>query len=334
MTPSSDGGSTIVVERATGYLAVQDLGRPGHRADGVPPSGAMDPLALRLANLLAGNAEDAAALEWSVGEAVLRLTHDTRLAIAGAGVRATLDDAPAPLWTSLAARAGSELRIEPAPGGRFCYVAVAGGIDVPPVLGSRATYLPARLGGHQGRALRAGDALAAGASPVTAPVEGATISESLLPSYDAAAPVRLVAAAQAALLDERGWQLLIGEEHRVGAGDRMGYRLDGPAIPPRALDALPSEGACAGAVQLPGDGHPIVLMPDGPTVGGYAKPAVVITADLARLAQRPVGAAIRFSLVDVAEAQAVTRRAEAKVGELSAHLGTRTDTSRGSHGRR
>ena len=311
---------TIVVERSRGYLAVQDLGRPGHRADGVPPGGAMDRLALRLANLLAGNVGTAAALEWSVGEAVLRLARDTRLAIAGAGARATLDGETVPLWTSIAARAGSALRLEPTPGGRFCYVAIAGGIDVPIVLGSRATYLPARFGGHEGRALDAGDALAAGAPRDALPAEGAAIPESLRPAYDSAAPIRVVATAQAELLDERGWRALLGEEHRIGPGDRMGYRLDGPAMPPRAADALPSEGACAGAVQLPGDGHPIVLMPDGPTVGGYAKPAVVIGADLARLAQRPIGGAVRFARVEVVEAQAATRRAEAKGEELARYL--------------
>src|SRR5687767_10766686 len=119
----------IVVERVAGYLAVQDLGRPGHRADGVPPSGAMDPFALRLANLLAGNAEGDGALEWSVGEAVLRVARPARVALAGAGVRATLDGEPAPLWTTLAAAEGSLLRLEPSPGGRFCYVAIEGAID-------------------------------------------------------------------------------------------------------------------------------------------------------------------------------------------------------------
>jgi allophanate hydrolase subunit 2 len=180
--------------------------------------------------------------------------------------------------------------------------------------------------------LRAGDALAIGAARAAPPAEGTAIPESLRPSYDSVAPIRLVAAAQARLLDERGWRLLLGEEHRVGPGDRMGYRLDGPAMPPRAADALPSEGACAGAVQLPGDGHPIVLMPDGPTVGGYAKPAVVISADLARLAQRPAGAAIRFALVEVAEAQAVTRLAESKVRELSRYLGARAQHEGGRPG--
>lgn len=283
-------------------------------------SGAMDPLALRIANLLVGNVESAAALEWSVGEAVLRIARDGRLAIAGLGARATLDGAPIPLWTSIDAHSGSLLRLEPASGGRFCCIALEGGMDVAPVLGSRATYLPARFGGHEGRVLRAGDAIPLGAPQGARPARGAAVPEALRPVYDPAAPIRLVAAAQASLLDEHGWRLLLEEEHRVGPGDRMGYRLDGPAMPPRAADTLPSEGACAGAVQLPGDGHPIVLMPDGPTVGGYAKPAVVITADLARLAQRPVGAAVRFALLEVAAAQGVTRLAEARTREILMHL--------------
>jgi biotin-dependent carboxylase-like uncharacterized protein len=301
----------IVVERAAGYLAVQDLGRPGHRADGVATSGAMDPFALRLANRLVGNADGAAALEWSVGDVVLRCRRATPIAIAGAGGRATIDGEPVPLWTSLAIAAGSALRLEPVPGGRFCCIAVAGGIDVPLVLGSRATYLPARLGGHEGRLLRAGDTLAAGARSGDAAPEGATVPPSARDD-DPAAPIRIVAAAQGELLGDDGWRALLDAEHRIGAGDRMGYRLDGPPVPLRAADALPSEGAVAGAIQLPGDGHPIVLMPDGPTVGGYPKPAVVISADLRRLAQRPLGAAIRFALVGVEEAQ----RARSAVEDL------------------
>jgi biotin-dependent carboxylase-like uncharacterized protein len=298
----------IVVERAAGYLAVQDLGRPGHRAEGVAAAGAMDPLALRLANLLVGNDEGAAALEWSVGEAVLRCTVAMRLAITGAGVRATIDGAPAPLWTTLAAAAGSMLRLEPAAGGRFCYVGVAGGIDVPLVLGSRSTYLPARFGGLEGRLLRAGDALQLGAPPVGGPPEGTTVAEAVHRD-DSGAPIRIVAAAQGALLGDDGWRVLLESEHRIAAGDRMGYRLDGPPILLRTSDALPSEGAAAGAIQIPGDGHPIVLMPDGPTVGGYPKPAVVITADLRRLAQRAVGATVRFALIEVEEAQRLRREA-------------------------
>lgn len=307
----------IHIERSVGYLAVQDLGRPGHRAAGVPPGGAMDPLALRLANRLVGNDDRCAALEWSVGEAVLRFARDARVAIAGAGARATVDDDPAPLWTSLQARRGSVLRLEPAPGGRFAYVALDGGIDVPVVLGSRATYLPARLGGLEGRLLRAGDALPLGTPVAAFPPEGACVAEALRPSYDPARSIRVVAAAQAEALDDDGWRVLLAGAHSIGSGDRMGYRLDGPAMRPRAADAIPSEGACPGAVQLPGDGHPIVLMPDGPTVGGYVKPAVVAAADLAALAQRPAGAPVRFALVDADEARRARLEQEALLAEVA-----------------
>ena len=310
----------IVVERAAGYLAVQDLGRPGHRADGVAASGAIDPLAHRLANALVGNADLEATLEWSVGEAVLRFTRETRIAVAGAGARATIDGEPAPLWTSLPARAGSVLRLEPAPGGRFCHVAAGGGIDVPLVLGSRSTYLPARFGGHEGRPLRAGDRLPVGDAPSRAPAAGAAVAEPIRGEDDPDAPLRIVAAAQGALLDDEGWRALLEGEHRVGPGDRMGLRLDGVPVRARAPDALPSEGACAGAIQIPGDGRPIVLMPDGPTVGGYPKPAVVASVDLRRLAQRPLGAPVRFARVEVAEAQRLRREAEELVAAARAEL--------------
>lgn len=320
------------VEAAPPYLAVQDGGWRGLRASGMPAGGAIDRWALAVANLLAGNAPDAAALEWALGGGAVRFEADCTLALAGAEAEATLAGARADACTVLRARAGDVLRVERLTRGRFLYLAVGGGIGVPAVLGARATYLPGAFGGHEGRLLRAGDALPLGAaadasslsradgslsrteadaSPSqagrTAPV-GWRLPEGLRPAYDPHLPLRVVAGPQAALFGGDAWRTLEGEAFRVSrASDRAGYRLEGPPLRADVAAALPSEAACAGAVQVPDGGAPIVLMPDGPTVGGYPKIAVVASADLPSLSQRAPGDEVRFRVVSVEEAQAAYR---------------------------
>jgi antagonist of KipI len=299
----------IRVEGAPPYLAVQDGGWPGLRASGMPAGGAMDRWALAVANLLAGNAAEDAALEWALGAGALRFEADAVVALAGAEAEATLGGAPAPACTALHARAGETLRIAAPSRGRFVYVAIRGGVDVPPVLGSRATYLPGAFGGLAGRLVRAGDAIPVGRAPAgPAAPHGWALPEGLRPAYDPHLPLRAVAGPQAALFAGDAWATLEGEAFRVSrTSDRAGYRLEGPALRTTVPAALPSEAACPGAVQVPDGGAPIVLMPDGPTVGGYPKIAVVASADLPGLAQRAPGDEVRFRLVSVAEAQAAYR---------------------------
>ncbi|HET6764371.1 MAG TPA: biotin-dependent carboxyltransferase family protein [Longimicrobiaceae bacterium] len=299
----------IHVERAPAYLAVQDAGWSGLRSAGMPVSGAMDGWALRIANLMAGNAMDAAVLEWALGPGVLRFSADCTIALAGAAVTGTLAGAPLAPHTALRVRAGDELRIDAFTSGRFAYLAVSGGVLVEPVLGSRSTYLPGAFGGYEGRLLRAGDALAIGTPDGRPPPPGWMLPEGLRPAYPAEAVLRAVAGPQAALFDEEALRTFESAAYRGdAASDRAGYRLRGPAIAPRVTASLPSEAACPGAVQVPDGGQPIVLMPDGPTVGGYPKIAVVASADLPLLAQCVPGSPVRFRRVPVDEAQQAYRR--------------------------
>jgi biotin-dependent carboxylase-like uncharacterized protein len=303
------GGAVIRVVAAPPYLAVQDAGWEGLRAQGMPSGGAMDGWALAVANLLVGNDADAAALEWALGPGTLRFETDAVCAIAGAAADASLGGAPLPPYSVIAARAGEELRIDRITRGRFVYLAVRGGMEVPPVLGSRATYLAGGFGGFEGRLLRSGDAVPIGGGAKTKPPAGWSLPEGLRPTYPADDPFRAVAGPQSDLFPPDSLKSFEAATFRVArASDRAGYRLEGPPILASEKASLPSEPACPGAVQVPDSGQPIVLMPDGPTVGGYPKIAVIASADLPRLAQRNPGETVRFRLVSVADAQAAYRR--------------------------
>ena len=305
------GPAALSVLAAPSLLTVQDLGRPGHRALGLPAGGAMDPWALRTANALVGNPEETAALEWAVGGGLLRVEGGPALiALTGADADATVDGAPLPTDRSVRVPEGARLRIQGLRRGQFLYLAVAGGIDVPTVLGGRGSYLPAGLGGVGGHALRAGDRVPLAPEPADAPADGAMLPPDLRdPLPPPPGVLRLIAGPRADHLDADGWAQLLGQTFTVGVtADRTGYRLGGPALTAGRRADLPSEPTCSGAFQLPPGGQPIVLMADAPTIGGYPTPAVVCSADLGRLAQCAPGTAVRFALIDVTEAQRLHRR--------------------------
>jgi biotin-dependent carboxylase-like uncharacterized protein len=287
---------------------VQDLGRFGHRRHGVPWGGAMDAPALRAANLLVGNTPDAAALECTVSGPTLRFLAPTRLAVLGADLQPVLhrDDLgpwPVPPGAAVLARPGNRLAFNGRRAGCRAYLALAGGIDVPVVLGSRATDLAAGFGGHEGRALRAGDRLALGpprgerarVAPPTPPAGPLTLRVVLGPQDDHFTPASVA-------------RFLSGEYAVTVASDRVGCRLEGPPLGHLRGGEIPSDGMVPGSVQVPPDGRPIVAMADGPTTGGYPKVATVIRADLPLLAQALGGEArVRFAAVNVAEAQRAAR---------------------------
>jgi biotin-dependent carboxylase-like uncharacterized protein len=309
--------SAPIAEVVDGGLltTVQDLGRFGHRRHGVPWAGAMDPAALRAANLAVGNAPGAAALECAVAGPVLSFLAPVRLAVSGADLGAVLQRAdlgawPVPPGTAVLARPGNRLLFTGRRSGCRAYVAVGGGIDVPDVLGSRATDLGSAFGGLDGRALRAGDQLAAG------PLRDARPREEPLPSSAGAhggrPTLRVVLGPQDDhLTPESVARFLAGEYRLAAASDRVGCRLEGPALEPaRGAGEILSDGMVPGSVQVPPDGQPIVAMADGPTTGGYPKVATVIGADLPLLAQVVGGeGAVRFAAVSVEDAQRAARAA-------------------------
>jgi biotin-dependent carboxylase-like uncharacterized protein len=297
----------ITITRAPPYLTVQDRGRSGSRAAGVPHGGAMDSFALRAANSLAGNHFDAAGLEWALGGGSIRFEDDAVFSLGGANANATIAGRPATPYTTIYAKAGDELNIEQVPRGRFLYFAVRGGIGVPLVLGSRSTYLPGRFGGFQGRMLKRDDSLAPGSESTHLPAEGCHSPADLLPRYEPGV-VHVTRGTHAELFDDSAWRTLTESEYRVSAAsDRTGYKLEGAALANPA-GTLPSEAGCPGSIQIPGDGLPIVLMADAPTVGGYPKIAVVAEADLPIIAQRSPGGTIRFELITIEQSQRALKR--------------------------
>ncbi|HSC81184.1 MAG TPA: biotin-dependent carboxyltransferase family protein [Chitinolyticbacter sp.] len=283
---------SLVILKPGPQTTVEDLGRPGYRALGVPTGGACDAPALQVGNLLVGNDEGAAALEVTLGGLQVRFVRDCIVALTGAAMPASLDGVSVVGWRSIAATAGSVLRLGFASAGARAYLCVAGGIDVPPVLGSRATGLLAGLGGHRGRALQAGDVLALGeprhrvsaGAAVRAPQRGEVLRVLPGPEWP-----QLARTQQKALLGAV-WTL-------SPDSNRMGARLAGPTLTLDGSGELASHAVLPGVVQLPPSGLPIILLADAQTTGGYARPLVVIAADLWRAAQFSPGERVRFAEV-------------------------------------
>lgn len=285
-------------------MTVQDRGRRRHRSAGVPQSGAMDWLALAAANSSVANRTDAAAIECALGGLILRFDAAMSFAIGGARVEASLSGIPVVNDCLIRAKRGDELKVNAILSGRFYYLALAGGVDVPEILGSRSTYLPGAFGGFNGRRIQAGDTL-----PVLVPEKPgqASAQKRFLTNPESRGLVRVLRGDQSALFSAELWRTFLESPFRVTtASDRTGYRLAGPDLS-HDFAELPSEGACPGAVQLPPDGQPIVLMADAPTVGGYPKIAVVITADLPALAQCVPGETVSFAETTTEEAEAALR---------------------------
>jgi antagonist of KipI len=314
----------------TGVLAtVQDLGRWGYQRFGMPVSGAMDGFALRAANLLVGNAGGEAGVEVAMGGLALRAVRETVVAICGADLRARLDGGAAPMWKSFALRPGQELSWDRPAKGVWAYLAVAGGIDVPSVMGSKSTYLRAKVGGLEGRALAKGDVLCASPekgdrhrfqTAKSEPVpffRGRGLSPTEIPEYSSRVTARVILGPQQDAFEDEAVRTLCSSEYEVTAqSDRMGYRLKGPPLRHRGSADILSDALTFGSIQVPSDGQPILLAADRQTTGGYAKIATVISADLSAVVQLGPGGKLRFAAIDVRHAQDLARRQEQLLARL------------------
>jgi len=295
--------SKLVVSTVGPASSVQDGGRHGAQRYGLTPSGAMDPLALAAANTLAGNPAFAAAIEIGpFGAAFTAREGAVRVALSGAPRSADITGRAMASDTSMTLSDGETLTLGFARGGAFSYLAIEGGIAGEPMFGSLAVNARAGLGSPYPRPLQAGDELQ------TQAASGAAERRIELPAI-AEGPIRVVMGPQDDEFGDEAKNLFLDSEWKISAtSDRMGYRLEGPVIKHLHGHNIVSDGTVNGSIQVPGNGAPIVLMPDRNTTGGYPKIATVITADLGRFAQIPVGTGFRFKAVDMAEAQAEARK--------------------------
>lgn len=294
----------IHVVRPGLLTTVQDLGRWGYQAQGVPVSGPMDWFSHRLANQLVGNLPDAATLEITLIGPELIVDADTTAAIAGAEFEVTCADQAVPRDEAFAIPRGARLRFGRRHAGARAYLAVAGGIQTPPVLGSRATHLLSHMGGLDGRTLAAGDSLPILEATAAGPAAPRRASGLALPSQGRG-HIRVTPGAQAGWFTGEAWATLTSVTFRVSPrSNRMGYRLEGPALARAGDEELISQPLAEGAIQVPAAGEPILLMADRQTAGGYPQLAAVIAADLPVAAQLAPGDAISFHACTRAEAAA------------------------------
>lgn len=308
----------------TGPLnTIQDLGRPGYRNIGVTASGAMDPLALKVANLLAGNDEGAAVIEVQTFPFRILFRQANVLAVTG-GATAKLDGALLPPWWKQTADAGQVLELLPSAADARAYVAFGGGVSVPVVLGSRSTSLRGAFGGIDGRCLQKGDTLHVGQAGAQASPAGGlgvvppslALSDLFPIAADGALLVRALPAGEHDLFGadaERFWS----QSWKISSqSDRTGYRLSGDAVRLKEPVEMRSYGIVPGVVQVPPGGEPIVQMSDANTAGGYPKIAGVLEADLWRLGQARIGSRLRFVWSSHAEAQMLDKAIAAYVSDV------------------
>ncbi len=301
------------------FTTVQDLGRDGYIATGIPPSGAMDEVSLRVGNLLVGNPPGEAGLEMTVIGSKLRFLRECLIAATGADMMATLNGEPLALWQSVMVSEGDLLALGIVREGCRGYLSIAGGVDVPAQLGSKSTYVMGRLGGYRGRAFKAGDILEAGAprEPIKE-LAGRRLKPELIPSYPSERELRVILGPQDDYVDEMGIATFLGEVYTVSSkADRVGYRFEGPPLTFRQMDKpleagsdpsnIVDDGIPVGGMQIPAGLEIICMGRDGVTMGGYAKVACLITADMERMGQLKTNDRVRFREVNHKQAEKALR---------------------------
>lgn len=288
--------TAIQVQERGLLTTVQDLGREGFGPIGVSPSGAADPISLRLGNRLVGNVDGTAGLEMTLRGGTFLFSQGGILALTGSDFGGTLDGATVAPGTSFQVAPGQTLRLGPTRTGARSYLCVQGGIAVPPFLGSASTHILSGLGGFDGRPLREGDLLNIG--PATKLFRKRTVSPHLLERLSSRKILRVTVGPQVDWFSESSLRLFYETTYRVGEqSNRMGLRLEGAPVSSQGGRQMITEGVSLGAVQVPAGGSPIILFVDQQTTGGYPKIANVISADLHRVGQLRPRDEIRFEKV-------------------------------------
>jgi antagonist of KipI len=325
----------IVLERAGFLTTVQDRGRCGYRQIGVSLGGALDAHALRVANLLVGNEDSAAGIETTLGTVRLRFMDERVVAWCGGDCEVHIGSFAIPAGHAALVHAEEELTLTPPASGGRAWLAVCGGLAVPPVLGSRATDLRAGFGGFQGRALRDGDEISPGPQPEASGRIAHKLREIRVANWCAPTEwtcprgghpfLRIIHGADWDRFPEEALAALTNETFRVAPdSDRMGLRLEGPALTRTDSSDLLSEAVAPGTLQVPPNGQPILLLGDCQTIGGYPKIAHVITVDAAAAVQLRPGDPVRFAEVSLGHAQRLLVERERDLARLRVGLALRT----------
>lgn len=294
---------------------IQDLGRYGFSQFGVPPSGALDPCSFRVGNLLVGNPEGEASIETTVMGLKLKTLREVVIAVTGGDLSPELNGEPLEMWRTHLLVEGDVISFRKVQTGCRAYLAISGGFSVPKIMGSRSTCLSGKFGGLEGRALRKGDILHT--LDIQSPLNklGLRFPSDWIPPLEKEVMVRVIPGPQDQHFTERGFQTFCSSSYQVTPQcDRMGIRLEGPKIErrPDVEESIISEGFLPGAIQVPGDGKPIIILTELVT-GGYTKIATVISTDLPKVAQLKPGDRVRFSPVLIQEAHALIREHEERL---------------------
>jgi antagonist of KipI len=300
-----------------GFTTVQDKGRFGFQQMGVPVCGVLDTFASDTANLLVGNDVHRAVLEITVMGPSLQFLCPMDIAVTGAKMEMTLNGRPAEQWRSIRVKPGDVLTISQVQAGCRACLAVTGGIQVPPVMGSCATYVGGGLGGFMGRPLKAGDILDAHGGDLLS--RERVVPEELVPDYPSHVRLRAVPGPQDDFFDQGATPLFTTRYMVTPKADRMGYRLQGEKIPikPGMPKSIVSEPSMPGGIQIPADEQPIILLVEQ-TVGGYAKIATVISTDIPKVAQATPGDTISFERIDLKTAHQIYRDEKNKLAKILA----------------
>jgi len=283
------------------FTTVQDLGRYGYLRYGVPISGAMDTFSLVAANLLVANNQDDACLEITLIGPELQALTKTQIAITGGAASPKINGQHVPMWQTLEVQEGAVVSFGKMESGCRAYLSIRGGVDTPPVLGSRSTYVRGGFGGINGRQLKTEDII--GGFDVSLLKVGYSMPEELVPQFTGQFKARVILGPQADMFTERGITTFLSSQYKVTLeADRMGYRLEGPIIEHKAKADIISDALLPGAVQIPKNGKPIMIMRDAQTAGGYPKIAVIITPDVSTLGQAKTNDIIEFSKITIQQA--------------------------------
>jgi antagonist of KipI len=285
----------------------QDIGRVGYQQYGIVVSGAMDSLSTNIANLLVGNPKNEAVLEITILGPTLKVLADAVISICGGNLSPKVDGKEAPMWKSFTVREGQVLDFGRPIEGARAYLSVAGGFDIPVVMGSKSTYLKAGIGGFLGRSLEKGDTLCGFEGSYSK--RGRALHYDEIPKYKNEINLRVVLGPhQLAFSDDMINAFLSSKYEVTPQFDRMGFRLKGPRIVHETSADIISDAIPLGGIQVPANGEPIILMADRQTIGGYTRIATVISSDIPLIAQALPGNEIRFHAITVEEAQHIYKQ--------------------------